>query len=246
MVMSLPNHFLTDEVLCFSLCFTSDMSPKPKVVVIGAGIAGLSAASKLHKSGQVEVCVLEASERVGGRIHSGKIGENKVEFGAAWIHGTKGNPVFDLACDLGLLSKSDKEWMNEDSRTKSKINTQLGQHIDDQLLTEVWNVFYSLTCDQAFFFFAAEGGRKKKESLIQLLVESSAAPQLKCLSTRVSAMPSDKSEPITIYRKSLRWRESAEARSGHEVCKHLCKLPFVSRPIRKKSRFWTFYRRLDK
>ena len=78
-----------------------------------------------------------------------------------------------------------------------------------------------LTCDQAFFFFAAEGGRKKKESLIQLLVESSAAPQLKCLSTRVSAMPSDKSEPITIYRKSLRWRESAEARSGHEVCKQL-------------------------
>ena len=79
----------------------------------------------------------------------------------------------------------------------------------------------NLTCDQAFFFFAAEGGRKKKESLIQLLVESSAAPQLKCLSTRVSAMPSDKSEPITIYRKSLRWRESAEARSGHEVCKQL-------------------------
>lgn len=45
----------------FSLCFTSDMSPKPKVVMIGAGIAGLSAASKLHMSGQVEVCVLEAS-----------------------------------------------------------------------------------------------------------------------------------------------------------------------------------------
>ena len=80
---------------------------------------------------------------------------------------------------------------------------------------------YIVTCDQAFFFFAAEGGRKKKESLIQLLVESSAAPQLKCLSTRVSAMPSDKSESITIYRKSLRWRESAEARSGHEVCKQL-------------------------
>ena len=84
-----------------------------------------------------------------------------------------------------------------------------------------WTSNFRVTCDQAFFFFAAEGGRKKKESLIQLLVESSAAPQLKCLSTRVSAMPSDKSEPITIYRKSLRWRESAEARSGHEVCKQL-------------------------
>ena len=72
-----------------------------------------------------------------------------------------------------------------------------------------------------FLFFRGGGRAKKKESLIQLLVESSAAPQLKCLSTRVSAMPSDKSEPITIYRKSLRWRESAEARSGHVVCKQL-------------------------
>ena len=79
-----------------------------------------------------------------------------------------------------------------------------------------------------FLFFRGGGRAKKKESLIQLLVESSAAPQLKCLSTRVSAMSSDKSEPITIYRKSLRWRESAEARSGHEVCKHLCKLSYVA------------------
>ena len=93
------------------------MSSKPKVVIIGAGIAGLSAASKLLKSGQVEVCVLEASERVGGRIHTGKIGQNTVEFGAQWIHGTVGNPIFDLACDLRFLQKSnlDKKWVNEDS-----------------------------------------------------------------------------------------------------------------------------------
>ncbi|KAJ7394385.1 hypothetical protein OS493_000194 [Desmophyllum pertusum] len=123
------------------------MSSKPKVVVIGAGIAGLSAANKLYKSGQVDVCVLEASERVGGRIHTGKIGDNTVEFGAAWIHGTVGNPIFDLACDLKFLLKSDlyKMWKNDDSRVKPQFATsQLRQLIDDQLLTEVWDVFDNL------------------------------------------------------------------------------------------------------
>ena len=123
------------------------MSSKPKVVVIGAGIAGLSVASKLHKSGKCEVCVLEASGRVGGRIHTGKIGENTVEFGAGWIHGTIDNPIFGLACDLKFLHKSDldKKWVNEDSRVKPQIATSpLKQCIDDQLLTEVWDVFDNL------------------------------------------------------------------------------------------------------
>lgn len=42
---------------------------KNKVLVIGAGIAGLSAAYRLHKAG-FSVTVLEASERVGGRMSS--------------------------------------------------------------------------------------------------------------------------------------------------------------------------------
>ncbi|XP_078372823.1 peroxisomal N(1)-acetyl-spermine/spermidine oxidase-like isoform X2 [Oculina patagonica] len=123
------------------------MSSKPKVVVIGAGIAGLAAASKLHKSGKFEVCVLEASKRVGGRIHTGKFGENTVEFGAGWIHGTIDNPIFDLACDLKFLHKSDvdKKWVNEDSREKPQIAASpLKQCIDDHLLTEVWDVFDNL------------------------------------------------------------------------------------------------------
>lgn len=131
----------------FSLICLLAMSSQLKVVIIGAGIAGLSAASKLHKSGKFDVCVLEARERVGGRIHTGKVGENTVEFGAGWIHGTIDNPIFDLACDLKLLHKSDldKKWVNEDSREKPQITTSpLKQCVDDQLLTEVWNVFDQL------------------------------------------------------------------------------------------------------
>lgn len=124
------------------------MSSKPKVVIIGAGIAGLSAASILYKSGQVEVCVLEASERVGGRIHTGMIGENIVEFGAGFIHGTVDNPIFDLACDLQFLHKSDldKKWVNEDNQEKpeSVTTTHLQHPIDDQMIAEVWDVFDNL------------------------------------------------------------------------------------------------------
>ncbi len=47
-----------------------------------------------------------------------------------------------------------------------------------------------------FLFFSQRREGEKKESLIQFLVKSSAAPLLKYLSTRMSAMPSDKREPI--------------------------------------------------
>ncbi|XP_068696345.1 peroxisomal N(1)-acetyl-spermine/spermidine oxidase-like [Montipora foliosa] len=122
------------------------MTPRPKIVVIGAGIAGLSAAAKLYQSGQVEVCVLEASDRVGGRMHTARIGDTKVEFGAAWIHGTVKNPIFDLACDLQMLDKADinKRWVYGGSRVKPESRGMPIRYVDDELLTEVWNVFYNL------------------------------------------------------------------------------------------------------
>ena len=47
----------------------------PKVVIIGAGISGLAAASDLAKAGFTDVMVLEASDRVGGRIWSIDLGK---------------------------------------------------------------------------------------------------------------------------------------------------------------------------
>ena len=40
-----------------------------RVVIVGAGAAGIAAASKLYQHG-FEVVVLEAEDRIGGRIHS--------------------------------------------------------------------------------------------------------------------------------------------------------------------------------
>ena len=57
------------------------------VLILGAGMAGLSAARTLAERG-LRVCVLEARQRVGGRILSQKVeGGGTVELGAEFIHG---------------------------------------------------------------------------------------------------------------------------------------------------------------
>jgi len=72
--------------------------PKEKkdIVIIGAGIAGLAAATTLKNSGY-NVTVLEASDRIGGRILTQNIDGYSADFGASWIHGINGNPIYSLA-----------------------------------------------------------------------------------------------------------------------------------------------------
>jgi len=72
-----------------------------KVVVIGAGISGLSAARLLHQNG-VDVVVLEARERVGGRTCTITDPAYKyVDVGGAYVGPTQ-RRVARLATELGL------------------------------------------------------------------------------------------------------------------------------------------------
>ncbi|KAK0083404.1 hypothetical protein PV325_008829 [Microctonus aethiopoides] len=75
-----------------------------KICIIGGGMAGLSAANHLLKNNQTDFIIIEARNRIGGRIISTKIGEEKVELGANWIHGVLGNPMFELAMANGLIN----------------------------------------------------------------------------------------------------------------------------------------------
>ena len=84
--------------------------PKRKVIIIGAGMAGISAAQALMKSG-FEVEILEARSRIGGRIHSVTTPTGKVlELGANWIHEPARNPVVALCQQYGLHTSPSDNW----------------------------------------------------------------------------------------------------------------------------------------
>jgi monoamine oxidase len=73
------------------------------VVVIGAGFAGLAAARRLVAAG-VEVVVLEARDRVGGRTLNADIGGGKIlEMGGQWIGPTQ-DRVAELADAVGVAT----------------------------------------------------------------------------------------------------------------------------------------------
>lgn len=74
-----------------------------KIVIIGAGAAGIAAATKLLANGFQNLVILEAESRIGGRIHTIPFGKNVLDLGAQWCHGQKDNVVYNLAKHHDLL-----------------------------------------------------------------------------------------------------------------------------------------------
>jgi monoamine oxidase len=88
---------------------------KNAVLIIGAGAAGLAAARDLAATG-IEIAVIEARERVGGRIHTFRQDCSiiPVEFGAEFVHGKDPQllKVIDEACAI-MCDVTDRHWYFE-------------------------------------------------------------------------------------------------------------------------------------
>ena len=111
------------------------MSDAVDVIVIGAGAAGLAAAGRLSAAGR-RVEVLEARDRIGGRVHT--VHDNgvqtPVEAGAEFVHG-KPPETWDVIRAAGLSAHdvNDDHWRFAEGRVSrvgdfwAKVNSVLGR-----------------------------------------------------------------------------------------------------------------------
>ncbi|KAJ3627007.1 hypothetical protein MTP99_014416 [Tenebrio molitor] len=120
---------------------------KCKVLIIGAGMGGLSAAYHLSKNGFNDYRLLEARQRVGGRIVQIKMGNEPVELGANWIHGVLGNPVYELAMQHGLV-----DIMQTPKPHKVIAATENGKQVPFAILHEIYEAYlcFLKRCEEYF------------------------------------------------------------------------------------------------
>jgi monoamine oxidase len=94
-----------------------------RVLVVGAGAAGLAAGRRLKEAGY-EVILLEARDRVGGRAWSNyDLATHPVEMGAEWVNGYE-VVTWPLIREFGLHPLQEQNWQ------------QFGAYMDQQLFGE--------------------------------------------------------------------------------------------------------------
>ena len=105
-----------------------------RIMVVGAGIAGISAAKEIHKSClNFDVKILEASHRVGGRILTISIDGEPVELGATFIHGTTTNIIYELSKRYGLVPETEQCAVNIDAVLSS------GEVVSREAIMRCWD-----------------------------------------------------------------------------------------------------------
>jgi polyamine oxidase len=124
-----------------------DSEDKERIIVIGAGIAGITAAKKLQAQGY-RVIILEGRDRIGGRIWTDNSLGFPLDLGAAWIHTIDGNPITPLVKQFGIQT------------VISDLKSQWNYKGFNQLLSES----DELLIDRAFRSFIDRVNKLKKDT----------------------------------------------------------------------------------
>lgn len=137
------------------------------IVIIGAGISGFTCATKLVESGFTDVKVVEAEDRIGGRIFTTSFADGLIDLGAQWCHGIDGNVVHQLAGSESFLETR----MDFSKMTFTRSN---GTEIDDNVCAQLMKV-----CDKILDDLKIEKRGNVDEILSQKFVEILAQDELK-------------------------------------------------------------------
>lgn len=155
----LPILLFTPSLLSSSCKKDDNKNGKGKtVVVIGAGISGLSASKKLKEKG-FNVIVLESQDKVGGRLRTNRTLGVGFDEGASWIHGVNGNPITALAqqagmnlfetidtdrksYDVGGVLRSANTYDNAEDELYTILNSLMNNGVASQSFQTVFNSLY--------------------------------------------------------------------------------------------------------
>ncbi len=105
---------------------------KAEVIIIGAGMAGLSAAKVLESEGKKAI-VLEGRDRAGGRVVTDRSLGIPFDLGASWIHGVRGNPLVKLAKKHGVKTHASSY---DDVRLFDHDGSEVSSGDTEELATE--------------------------------------------------------------------------------------------------------------
>ena len=101
-----------------------------KVAIVGAGISGLAAAQLLSEK-NVDFIVLEARDRVGGRIQTCREGLTPYDLGASWAHDTLTNPLFDKILNELDGAEKDRYGLYYDDQRPLYFGSKVGPYYLD-------------------------------------------------------------------------------------------------------------------
>ena len=192
-----------------SVALVGNAGRKAKILVIGAGLAGLAAARELMRHGH-EVLVLEARDRIGGRIWtSTSWPDAPLDLGATWIHGVRGNPISGLAEDINA-----KRWVTNYERVASYNSS-------GKLLTDGEQAQLESIRERVFSLLRREQARDEDTSVWQALAslqrELSSSPAAMrffnfCLSGDIEQEYSGSTKQLSAH-----WYDSAKEFGGDDA-----------------------------
>ena len=166
------------------------------VVVIGAGAAGLTAANELKKAG-LSVAVLEARDRVGGRLWTDVVDGAMLEIGGQWVSPDQ-DALIETIEELGL-----------------DIRGHLVRQLWIERASEIAREYYlSITFDRGekkpLFMFTTQGASTSRRSR-----RRAQRPSFACTSTRSRAsIPGRRAASSTVRASPTRGSRSRSRRSS--------------------------------